>query len=78
MRLQQVAAARVALGARVVIVGVRTKARDEVEEAARRREVGDVLEDVLLGADQLIGLGEQRRAARLDEQLARTGTPRGR
>ena len=66
---KHVAAAGVTLGGGVMVLRVRTEAADKIEEAACGGVVGDILQDVLLRADELIRLGEQRRAARLDEQL---------
>ena len=68
---QHVAARRIALCRRVMIRRVVMEARHELGEALGRRKVGDRLQDVLLSANQLVRLGEEGRAARLDEHTRR-------
>ena len=55
---QHVPAARVALGRRVVLLGVTSEAAHQLQEALRRRKVGHILQHVLLSADELVRLRE--------------------
>ena len=50
-------------------VRVVVEAADEIDEASRGVIVAHRLEDVLLGPNEFVSFGEDRRASRLDEQF---------